>query len=254
MTRPSARSGARSSLDPLSIRTHAFGTMFLSVHAALRRSDRARSQGPGVRTQFRVRPGLSGRGVRGARSFRGSGCQSAKSRAAGQQPDHSGPAGACPCRRGSEGGGSKADSAGGRGGEAQILLSVRNRRRVCESWRPGHRVRAVSQGQSGSCRLHGLAWRRALDRSVPLGSALHRPPARHRAGSRHAIDRPTRISPRRAIGAKVGAVITSRVFLLSVAPRCRESAPGSDLLPNAAKHLANPRLRKGYGGQIEGSQ
>ena len=72
-------------------------------------------------------------------------------------------------------------------GQEPILLSLRNRHGLRQSWRHGYGQHAVSQGNEGARRLHGVAWGRALDRGISCGSTLPDAAARHRPCSRRAL-------------------------------------------------------------------
>ena len=121
-------------------------------------------EGAGVRTQSRVRPRVSGGGVRGARPVRGSGRQSWNEPRSWTTARPS-----WPCKRTSLP--SRVRRTEARRLIRQVEESTKDRYfcpyeigvSVCEPRRRRHRLSVVSQGCRGAGRLHGMAWRRALD-------------------------------------------------------------------------------------------
>ena len=149
--------------DPLSIRTHSFGTLFLLF---TRRFDLAIDLARrGLELEPNAAFALAFQGVAYASQGRFKEAVANMQRA--EQQDNSLTILALEAHvlavAGQKDAARTADSAGGRGGQTPILLPVRDWQCVCESWRHGHRQRMVSQGHQGTRRLHGMAWRRALD-------------------------------------------------------------------------------------------
>ena len=160
---------ARSNLDPVSIRTNAFGTnsACCSPGATTRRSTLARSAGSSSSRmrrshsrswEWRTRKKAAsprqwntcGRPQRSTTSPTIVGLQAHVLALAGQ------PETAVRLIRRLE------ESA-----RASLLLPLRNRRRICDPGRPGHGLRMVPQRRRRPRRLHGVARRRALDPVLP---------------------------------------------------------------------------------------